>query len=79
MCKTRRKALDKIVSTDRQMDSHSDSSISPPPLRCGGYNEQLKEDKIVGLSMIRLGVFSSLTSAEACEKSSRWLWKEKLC
>ena len=24
-------------------------------------------------------VFSPLTSAEACEKSSRWLWKEKLC
>ena len=24
------------------------------------------------------GVFSPLTSAEACEKSSRWLWKEKL-
>ena len=25
------------------------------------------------------GVFSPLTSAVACEKSSRWLWKEKLC
>ena len=25
------------------------------------------------------GVFSPLTCAEACEKSSRWLWKEKLC
>ena len=25
------------------------------------------------------GVLSPLTSAEACEKSSRWLWKEKLC
>ena len=25
------------------------------------------------------GVFSPLTSAEACEKSSRWLLKEKLC
>ena len=25
------------------------------------------------------GVFSPLTSAEACEKSSRWLWKEMLC
>ena len=25
------------------------------------------------------GVFSPLTSAEACEKSSWWLWKEKLC
>ena len=25
------------------------------------------------------GVFSPLTSAEACEKSNRWLWKEKLC
>ena len=25
------------------------------------------------------GVFSTLTSAEACEKSSWWLWKEKLC
>ena len=25
------------------------------------------------------GVFSLLTSAEACEKSSRRLWKEKLC
>ena len=25
------------------------------------------------------GVFSPLTSAEVCEKSSRWLWKEKLC
>ena len=25
------------------------------------------------------GVFSPLTSAEACEKGSRWLWKEKLC
>ena len=25
------------------------------------------------------GVFSPLTSAEAYEKSSRWLWKEKLC
>ena len=24
-------------------------------------------------------VFSPLTSAEAWEKSSRWLWKEKLC
>ena len=24
-------------------------------------------------------IFSPLTSAEACEKSSRWLWKEKLC
>ena len=24
------------------------------------------------------GVFSSHTSAEACEKRSRWLWKEKL-
>ena len=24
-------------------------------------------------------VFSPLTSAEACEKSSQWLWKEKLC
>ena len=24
-------------------------------------------------------VFSPLTSAEACEKSSRWLWKDKLC
>ena len=24
-------------------------------------------------------VFSPLTSVEACEKSSRWLWKEKLC
>ena len=25
------------------------------------------------------GVFLPLTSAEACEKSSRWLWKGKLC
>ena len=25
------------------------------------------------------GIFSPLTSGEACEKSSRWLWKEKLC
>ena len=25
------------------------------------------------------GVYSSRTSAEACEKSSQWLWKEKLC
>ena len=25
------------------------------------------------------GAFSAPTSAEACEKSSRWLWKEKLC
>ena len=25
------------------------------------------------------GVFSPLTSAEACGKSSRWLLKEKLC
>ena len=25
------------------------------------------------------GVFSPLTSAEACEKSSRWLWKEQSC
>ena len=25
------------------------------------------------------GVVSPLTSAEACEKSSQWLWKEKLC
>ena len=24
------------------------------------------------------GVFSPLTSAEACGKSSQWLWKEKL-
>ena len=24
------------------------------------------------------GVFSLLTSAEACEKGSRWLWKEKV-
>ena len=23
------------------------------------------------------GIFLPLTSAEACEKSSRWLWKEK--
>ena len=25
------------------------------------------------------GVFSPVTSAEASEKSSRWLWKRKLC
>ena len=25
------------------------------------------------------GVFLPLTSAKACEKSSQWLWKEKLC
>ena len=25
------------------------------------------------------GVFLPLTSSEVCEKSSRWLWKEKLC
>ena len=25
------------------------------------------------------GVFSPLTSAEACEKSIRWVWREKLC
>ena len=25
------------------------------------------------------GLISPLTSAKACEKSSRWLWKEKLC
>ena len=25
------------------------------------------------------GVFLPLISAETCEKSSRWLWKEKLC
>ena len=25
------------------------------------------------------GVFAPLTSAEACEKSSLWLWKERLC
>ena len=24
-------------------------------------------------------IFSPRTSAEACEKSSRWLWKEKVC
>ena len=24
-------------------------------------------------------IFLPLTSAEACEKSSQWLWKEKLC
>ena len=24
-------------------------------------------------------VFSPLSSAEACEKSSQWLWKERLC
>ena len=24
-------------------------------------------------------VFSPLTSAEACEKGTRWFWKEKLC
>ena len=29
--------------------------------------------------LTQLGVFSPLTSAEACGKSSRWLWKEKLC
>ena len=28
---------------------------------------------------ILFGVFSTLTSTEAIEKSSRWLWKEKLC
>ena len=28
-CKTRRKAPDKIVSTDRRTDSHGDSSIPP--------------------------------------------------
>ena len=26
-------------------------------------------------AIFRTGVFSPLTSAEACEKSSRWLWK----
>ena len=31
------------------------------------------------LQMLYSGVISPLTSAEACEKSSRWLWKEKLC
>ena len=25
------------------------------------------------------GVFSPLTSAEACDKSSRWLWEKKSC
>ena len=25
------------------------------------------------------GLFTPLTSAEACEKSSQWLWNEKLC
>ena len=30
-------------------------------------------------STMFLGIFSPLTSAEACEKSSQWLWKEKLC
>ena len=25
------------------------------------------------------GVFAPLTSAEACEKGSRWLWKKKSC
>ena len=25
------------------------------------------------------GMFSPLTSAEACEKRSLWVWKEKLC
>ena len=25
------------------------------------------------------GVRSPLTTTEACENSSRWLWKEKLC
>ena len=37
-CKTcRRKALDKIVSTDRRMDSHGDSRI-PPSSSLWGYN-----------------------------------------
>ena len=59
------------------------------------YNESLglivyegKLDEIVVMIMeqiyettsdFKTSVFSPLTSAEACEKSSRWLWKEKLC
>ena len=29
--------------------------------------------------IVRLVRRVNVTSAEACEKSSRWLWKEKLC
>ena len=37
---------------------------------CILYLEHLLEAKFLS------GVFSPLTSAEACEKSSRWLWEE---
>ena len=41
-------------------------------------------DLVVGSSIpgwgeLVSGIFSPITSAEACEKSIRWLWKEKLC
>ena len=41
-CKNcRRKAPDKIVSTDRGTDSQLAIPVYPPPLCCGGYNYPL--------------------------------------
>ena len=42
-------------------------------------NDKLCMKDLLFLYRWQMGVFSPLTSAKACEKSSWWLWKEKLC
>ena len=53
----------------------------PEVPRLGGSVVSVSDSWPGGCELRRLlsGVFSPLFSAEACEKSSRWLWKKKLC
>ena len=57
--------------------------INAPPGWLSGERVKLMTWWLRVLSQVEAnflsGVFSPFTSAEACEESSWWLWKEKLC
>ena len=56
-----------------QQDSRKDSSID------FNYKDNITANSKSQVIHITFYVSMPLTSAEACEKTSRWLWKERLC
>ena len=58
-------------------------TMAPPGWLSGGRVELVTSWWLLVRSPVEAiflsGIFSPLTCAEACDKSSPWLWKEKLC
>ena len=69
---------EKLLATSNFSLSHS---VFPPVWITFFHGHQIYSCCLQTLSVWKFlsGLFLPLTSTKACEKSSRWFWKEKLC